>query len=48
MFFECLNLEKLDISNFNTNNVKDMNRLFSGCKSLKELNISNFNTDNFY
>ena len=44
MFFGCKCLTKLDFSNFNTQNVDDMEGMFNGCSSLKELNISNFNT----
>ena len=46
MFYGCSSLKKLNISNFNTNNVTDMSGMFSGCSSLKELNLSNFNTNN--
>ena len=46
MFYECLSLKELNLSNFNTNNVTDMNSMFYGCSSLKELVISNFNTKN--
>ena len=46
MFCECSSLEKLDISNFNTNNVKNMYGMFLGCSSLKELDVSNFNINN--
>ena len=37
---------KINLSNFNTNNVEDMSGMFSECSSLKELNLSNFNTEN--
>ena len=46
MFYGCSSLKKLNLSNFNTNNVKDMRDMFYGCSSLKELNLSNFNTNN--
>ena len=46
MFHDCSSLKELNISNFNTNNVKTMKCMFYGCSSLKELNISNFNTKN--
>ena len=46
MFFGCSSLKELNLSNFNTNNVTDMNCMFFQCKSLNELNISNFNTNN--
>ena len=37
MFSGCSSLKKLNISNFNTNNVKDKSYMFSRCISLKEL-----------
>ena len=46
MFNECLNLKSLDLSTFQTNNVKNMNSMFFGCSSLKTLDISNFNSKN--
>jgi len=46
MFYRCSSLKKLNINNFNTNNVTTMKSMFSGCSSLKELNINNFNTFN--
>ena len=46
MFFECSSLKELNLKNFNTNNVTNMNSMFSGCSSLKKLNISNFNINN--
>ena len=44
MFFQCKSLIKMDFSNFNTQNIDDMECMFYQCSSLKELNISNFNT----
>ena len=47
MFKNCINLESLDLSSFNTNNVTDMTEMFSGCSSLKNLKFSDsFNTSN--
>ena len=46
MFYECLLLEDINLSIFNTNNVTNMRFMFYGCLSLKELNLSNFNTNN--
>ena len=46
MFHGCSSLKELNLNNFNTNNVTDMNGMFSGCSSLKELNLNNFNTNN--
>lgn len=45
MFGGCYNLKELDLSNFDTSNVEDMNSMFEGCESLKELDLSNFDTD---
>ena len=45
MFNNCSSLKELNLSNFNTNKVTLMIRMFYGCSSLKELNISNFNTN---
>ena len=45
MFYKCVSLTTLDLSNFNTINVTSMNYMFSECSSLTILNLSNFNTD---
>lgn len=45
MFYYCSSLTSLDVSNFDTQNVKDMSGMFS-CSSLTSLDISNFNTKN--
>ena len=39
-------LVEIDLSNLNTTNVTNMQRMFSGCQSLVSLDISNFNTTN--
>ena len=46
MFYYCCALKKLNLNNFNTNNVTNMSHMFYGCSSLKELNINNLNTNN--
>ena len=46
MFSGCLSLKKLNLSNFNTNNVTTCENMFYECISLKELNISNLNINN--
>ena len=46
MFSGCL-LEKLNLSNFDTNNVTDMSGIFSKCLAQKKIDLSNFNTYNF-
>lgn len=45
MFYYCSSLTSLDVSNFDTQNVKNMSGMFS-CSSLTSLNVSNFNTQN--
>ena len=39
-------LTSLNLSNFNTNNVKDIQYMFNEGSSLTSLNLSNFNTSN--
>ena len=52
MFFNCINLIYIDISNFRTINVTSMNSMFSGCSSLisikfyENINSLSFNTEN--
>ena len=46
MFYSCDSIIKLDLSNFNTENVTNMSKMFFGCESLTSLNLSNFNTKN--
>ena len=46
MFNGCQNLEKLDVSNLNTQNSKSLSYMFYGCTKLKEINVSNFKTAN--
>ena len=42
MFYNCEELEYLDLSNFKTSQVNYMGNMFYDCKKLKELDISNF------
>ena len=44
MFAQCRGLIKLNLSNFNTNNVTNMKYMFTFCFGLSELNLSNFKT----
>ena len=46
LFYSCSSLQSIDLSNFNTTNVKNMGSMFSHCSSLKSINLSNFNTTN--
>ena len=44
MFYRCLGLTSLDLSNFDTSNVTDMYYMFFMCSNLTSLDLSNFNT----
>ena len=44
MFYGCDDIIEIDLSHFDTSNVKDMGYMFSGCTSLTSLDLSNFNT----
>jgi surface protein len=43
MFNNCNNLNQLDLSNFNTSKVSNMEGMFYNCTNLTQLDISNFN-----
>ena len=44
MFNEWNSLTNIDLSNFNTQNVINMNVMFAGCPLLTRINLSNFKT----
>lgn len=44
LFYNCNNLQELDLSGFDTSQVTNMESMFAGCSSLIELNLSNFDT----
>ena len=46
VFDGCENLTALDLSGWNTSNVKDMSCVFKGCKALTSLNVSGWNVSN--
>ena len=46
MFYYRTKLTSLDLSNFDTSNVKDMGSMFFGCNALTKLDLSNFDTSN--
>ena len=46
LFADCTLLKKVDLSNFNTEKVTNMNSMFNGCKLLNEINLANINTQN--
>ena len=49
MFYGCQNLTTLDLSNFNTNQVTEMENMFGKCINLKEIKgLDKFNTENVY
>ena len=60
MFSGCSSLKELNLSNFNTNNVTNMDYLFSGCsdelklllqsqyKNFHEIDFENYNNDDYY
>lgn len=46
MFAHCENLWTLDLSSFNTENIKNFSYMFSGCENLYHIDVSNgWNTD---
>ena len=45
MFYRCTSLTKIDLTNFNTDNITYINGLFSGCSSLTNIDLSNFKTN---
>lgn len=44
MFYNCYNLNSLNLSQFNTGNVEKMNEMFYNCQGLNSLDLSAFNT----
>ena len=46
LFYGFTNLKKMDLSQADTSNVKNMNHMFSNCSKLKDLDISSFDTSN--
>ena len=44
MFRDCINLETLNLSSFDTSSVVWMSSMFSACKNLKVLDLSSFDT----
>ena len=48
MFYASKNLSSIDLSNFDTSKVTNMNSMFNGCTRLTSLNLSSFNTSNVF
>ena len=44
MFINCVALKTLDVSNFNTANITDMDSMFHACSNLTSIDLSNFDT----
>lgn len=44
MFSGCANLVNVDLSNFDTSQVTNMDDMFAGCYSLTDIDLDNFNT----
>ncbi len=46
LFYNCTNLEDVNLCDFDTSDAQDMSYMFEGCASLKELDISSIDTRN--
>ena len=46
MFNECVYIDKIDLSSFNSKNVTDMSFMFYNCCHLKNINFTKFQTQN--
>ena len=46
LFSECSSLISIDLSNFKTQNITNMDSMFYNCSSLENIDLSNFNTQN--
>ena len=46
MFFNCPNIESIDLSTFDTSNITNMNYLFSECSELTNIDLSLLDTRN--
>lgn len=40
----CISLTELDVSSFDTSNVRDMSYMFDTCTKIQKLDLSNFDT----
>ena len=47
MFFESVNIQKIDIANLSSDSLEDISYMFSSCSSLEFIDINNLNTQNF-
>ena len=44
MFYDCIDIIAIDLSNIDTSSVTNMYEMFYGCSTLTSLNLLNFNT----
>ena len=44
MFYNLVNISEIDLTNFDTSNIKKMKSMFYGCKGLKNIIFGNINT----
>ena len=42
MFYQLKNITKIDLSNFDSSNIKDISHLFESCSSLTSINLEIF------
>ena len=48
MFYNCMDITEIDMTNFDTSSVDDMSNMFALCSSLKILKVDNLNISNVY
>ena len=46
MFNGCAKVQELDVSGFDTSNVRYIGNMFNGCESVSVLDVNGFNTKN--
>ena len=46
LFYDCVNMTSVDLSEFDTSQVTNMSNMFGACESLKELDLSSLDTSN--
>ena len=46
LFYNCKSLKKLDLGNFETNEINNFSNMFKNCSSIEDLDLSKLCTDN--
>ena len=46
MFYDCSNINSIDLSSFDTEKVNNMSYMFKGCRNLENIDLTSFNTNN--